>query len=178
MLGSQRLWNCVMTPKLRLKGKSELRVVFWLFVLVGRMAFHVSSKTPSPMMDAVSWMYLTYSYTCMSTKDDVGGRMLDSVLRCFSKMVQSRKEFHGPSFCFSHPGEVLILCWVSNPWWGCRQGHVPLTWASLPEPPHSDQAACIRLQHRAPFSVWLLCGCHWGRKRATQCSQSDFGNHQ
>lgn len=99
----------------------------------------------------------------MSTKDDVGGRMLDSVLRCFGSMAQSRKEFHGPSFCFSHSGEVLILCWVGNPWWGYRQGHAPLTWASLSKPPHSGQAACVRPQHRASgwmcqlgaFALWL-----------------------
>lgn len=37
---------------------------------------------------------------CMSTKDDVGGRMPDRVLRQFSSMAQSQKEFHGLSFCF------------------------------------------------------------------------------
>ena len=106
---------------------------------------------------------VTYSYPCMSTKDDVGGRMLDSVLRRFSSMAQSRKVFHGSSFCFSHPGEVLILCWVSSPWRGYRQGHAPLTQASLPESPHSGQAACVWPQHRA--SGWMcqlgpsLSGC-------------------
>ena len=51
---------------------------------------------------------------------------------------------------------------------GGPKGGVPGPWA----PPSSRAEVFLFI-----FHMTSVCGFHWGRKRVTQCSQSDFGNH-